>query len=161
MKKKIVIFTGAGVSKESGVDTFRDSGGLWEGHNVEDVATPDGWKRNRELVLEFYNQRRRQLKDVLPNSAHKAIAELDKNEDYDVIVITQNVDNLHERAGSNKVVHLHGELTKVRGCMYSHKVSKLDSIKDIGYEDVNIGDKCEVTGSQLRPHVVWFGEGVP
>lgn len=161
MKKKIVIFTGAGVSKESGVDTFRDTGGLWEGHKVEDVATLDGWKRDRETVLDFYNKKRRQLEKVLPNAAHEHIAAFDKDEDYHAVVITQNVDNLHERAGSENVVHLHGELTKARGCMYDHKSSMFDTIVDVGYRDINIGDKCEVTGSQLRPHVVWFGESVP
>lgn len=146
---KIVVFTGAGVSKESGIDTFRDSGGAWEQHNVEDVATPAGWKKDRELVLDFYNARRKQLSEVEPNEAHKLITELEK--DHDVTVITQNVDDLHERAGSTKVLHLHGELTKVQ--------SSLDNklVYHVGYEPTKIGDKCD-KGSQLRPHVVWFGE---
>lgn len=157
MKKKILVFTGAGVSAESGIQTFRDlNNGLWYNYKVEDVATPEGWRKDRSKVLDFYNQRRDQLKDVKPNLAHKIIADLEK--DYDVTVITQNVDDLHERAGSTNVVHLHGELTKARGCMYDHKSSQLDNIIDIGYNPINIGDKCSVTGSQLRPHIVWFGE---
>jgi NAD-dependent deacetylase len=158
-KKKILIFTGAGVSAESGVATFRTGDdGLWYNHKIEDVATPDGWRRDREKVLNFYNMRRTQMKDVSPNLAHKIIAELEN--DYDVTVVTQNVDDLHERAGSTNVIHLHGELTKARGCMYTHKISKLDNIIDIGYEPINIGDKCSLTGSQLRPHIVWFGENL-
>lgn len=146
---KIVVFTGAGVSKESGIDTFRDSDGTWEKHSVEDVATPEGWKKNRELVLEFYNDRRKQLSKVEPNEAHKLIGELEK--DHDVTVITQNVDDLHERGGSTKVLHLHGELTKVQ--------SSLDNklVYHVGYKPTEIGEKCD-KGSQLRPHVVWFGE---
>lgn len=158
MKKKILVFTGAGVSAESGVETFRDTGGLWCNHKIEDVATPSGWKKNRELVLDFYNQRRNQLRTVNPNRAHEIIAELEDH--FDVTVVTQNVDNLHERAGSTNVIHLHGELTKARGCMYDHKSSPFDKIYDIGYEDIKIGDKCESTGSQLRPHIVWFGESL-
>jgi len=158
-KKKILIFTGAGVSAESGVATFRTGDdGLWYNHKVEDVATPGGWRRDREKVLNFYNMRRAQLKDVEPNIAHKIITDLEK--DYDVTVVTQNVDDLHERAGSTNIIHLHGELTKARGCMYEHKSSALDSIIDIGYEPIKIGDKCPTTGSQLRPHIVWFGEGL-
>ena len=158
-KKKILIFTGAGVSAESGVATFRTGDdGLWYNHKVEDVATPDGWRRDREKVLNFYNMRRDQMKDVEPNLAHKIIADLEK--DFDVTVITQNVDNLHERAGSTKVIHLHGELTKARGCMYDHKTSSLDTVIDIGYNPIKIGDKCPTTGSQLRPHIVWFGENL-
>lgn len=150
-KKKILIFTGAGVSAESGVATFRTGDdGLWYNHKVEDVATFDGWRRDKEKVLNFYNMRRVQLKEVEPNLAHKIIADLEK--DFDVTVITQNVDNLHERAGSTKVIHLHGELTKVR--------STLDSTLIYDWtEDCNIGDKCE-KGSQLRPHIVWFGENL-
>ena len=156
-KKKIVVFSGAGVSAESGVATFRDAKtGLWENHKVEDVASPEGWRRNRGLVLKFYNERRRQLPTVQPNDAHKLIAELEK--DYDVTVVTQNVDDLHERGGSTKIIHLHGELTKARGCFYNHKPSPADNIIDIGYNDINEGDKCPVTDSQLRPHIVWFGE---
>jgi NAD-dependent deacetylase len=150
--KKLVFLTGAGISAESGIRTFRDSGGLWEDYNVEDVASPEGWMRNRELVLEFYNERRRQLEKSQPNAGHKGIAELEKY--FDVEVITQNVDNLHERAGSSKVLHLHGELTKVRSTEDPFLVY------DIGYDDIKEGDLCE-KGSQLRPHIVWFGEAVP
>lgn len=150
--KKLVFLTGAGISAESGIRTFRDSGGLWEDYNVEDVASPEGWMRNRELVLEFYNERRRQLEKSQPNAGHKGIAELEKY--FDVEVITQNVDDLHERAGSSKVLHLHGELTKVRSTEDPFLVY------DIGYDDIKEGDLCE-KGSQLRPHIVWFGEAVP
>ena len=157
MKKKIAIFTGAGVSKESGVQTFRDSvDGLWENHSIEDVCTLDGWRRNREKVLNFYNDRRRQLPTVEPNGAHKALVSLEDK--YDVTIVTQNVDDLHERAGSTNVIHLHGELTKARSSFYNHKPSPIDNVIDIGYNDINIGDKCPVTDSQLRPHIVWFGE---
>lgn len=150
--KKIVILTGAGVSKESGIQTFRDSSeSLWNNYKIEDVATIDAWRKNRELVLDFYNQRRSQLKEVEPNEAHFSISRL--QESFDVEVITQNVDNLHERAGSNKVLHLHGELTKVRSSLDEKLVYDW-------YDDCNIGDKCE-KGSQLRPHIVWFGEDVP
>lgn len=151
MKRKIVILTGAGISAESGIQTFRGADGLWEGHRIEDVASPEGWRKNRELVLDFYNKRRRQLLTVQPNAAHTALAYLEQY--YDVTIITQNVDDLHERSGSSKVVHLHGELLKVR--------STLD--EDLVYDwrdDLNIGDKC-AKGSQLRPHIVWFGEMVP
>jgi NAD-dependent deacetylase len=157
MKKKIAIFTGAGVSKESGVQTFRDSvDGLWENHSIEDVCTLDGWRKNREKVLNFYNDRRRQLPTVEPNGAHKALVSLEDK--YDVTIVTQNVDDLHERAGSTNVIHLHGELTKARSSFYNHKPSPIDNVIDIGYNDINIGDKCPVTDSQLRPHIVWFGE---
>lgn len=150
-KKKVLIFTGAGVSAESGVATFRTGDdGLWYNHKVEDVATPDGWRRDKEKVLNFYNMRRAQLKDVEPNLAHKIIAELEN--DFDVTVVTQNVDNLHERAGSTNVIHLHGELTKVRSTLNPSLVYDWT-------EDCNIGDKCE-KGSQLRPHIVWFGENL-
>lgn len=150
--KKIVILTGAGVSKESGIQTFRDSSeSLWNNYKIEDVATIDAWRKNRELVLDFYNQRRSQLKEVEPNEAHFSISRL--QESFDVEVITQNVDNLHERSGSNKVLHLHGELTKVRSSLDEKLVYDW-------YDDCNIGDKCE-KGSQLRPHIVWFGEDVP
>lgn len=146
---KILIFTGAGVSAESGVETFRtDTNGLWLNHKVEDIATPDGWKKDREKVLNFYNERRRQLKSVKPNLAHEIITKLEK--EFDVTVITQNVDDLHERAGSKNVIHLHGELTKVRSTLDTNLVYDW-------LEDCNIGDKCE-KGSQLRPHVVWFFE---
>jgi len=150
--KKIVVLTGAGVSKESGIQTFRDSSeSLWNNYKIEDVATIDAWKKNRELVLDFYNQRRSQLKEVEPNEAHFSISRL--QESFDVEIVTQNVDNLHERAGSNKVLHLHGELTKVRSSFDEKLVYEW-------HDDCNIGDKCE-KGSQLRPHIVWFGEDVP
>lgn len=149
--KHLVVLTGAGMSAESGVKTFRDAGGLWEGHDVMEVASPQGFARNPELVLDFYNQRRRQLHEVEPNSAHKAIAELESQ--YKVTIVTQNVDNLHERAGSNTVMHLHGELTKVRS------TGNPDDIKS-WTKDLNIGDTCD-KGYQLRPHIVWFGEEVP
>ena len=159
MKKKIAVLTGAGVSAESGFATFRDTGGLWEQYDVNDVASIEGWYRNRKLVLDFYNQRRAQLKDAKPNAAHLAIAGLEK--DYDVDVITQNVDNLHERAGSTRVLHLHGELTKVRpeNGIYDRSY-RTDEVIDIGYEKVVLGDKAP-NGSQLRPHIVFFGEAVP
>lgn len=150
-KKNIVILTGAGVSAESGIQTFRGAGGLWEGHDVMEVASPDGWRDNQALVLDFYNQRRKQLLTVAPNAAHFALVELEQ--EYEVCIITQNIDDLHERAGSRLVVHLHGELLKARST-FDHNLT---------YEwrkDINIGDKCE-RGSQLRPHVVWFGEAVP
>jgi NAD-dependent deacetylase len=150
--KKIVVLTGAGVSQESGIQTFRDSSeSLWNNYKIEDVATIDAWRKNRELVLDFYNQRRSQLKEVEPNEAHFSISRL--QDSFDVEVITQNVDNLHERAGSNKVLHLHGELTKVRSSLDEKLVYDW-------HNDCNIGDKCE-KGSQLRPHIVWFGEDVP
>ena len=150
-KKKILIFTGAGVSAESGVATFRTGDdGLWYNHKLEDVATPDGWRRDREKVLNFYNMRRSQLKNVEPNLAHKIIADLEK--DFDVTVVTQNVDDLHERAGSTNIIHLHGELKKVRSTLNPSLVYDWT-------EDCNIGDKCE-KGSQLRPHIVWFGENL-
>lgn len=156
-KKKIVIFSGAGVSRESGILTFRDNkDGLWNNHKIDDVATPSGWKKDRSLVLNFYNERRRQLPDVKPNGAHEAIANLEK--DFDVTVVTQNVDDLHERAGSTNIIHLHGELTKARGSLYNNKPSPVDHVIDVGYNDINLGDKCVVTDSQLRPHIVWFGE---
>ena len=156
-KKKIVIFSGAGVSRESGVLTFRDcKDGLWNNHKIEEVATIEAWGKDREKVLNFYNERRRQIPEVEPNEGHKLIASLEK--DYDVTILTQNVDDLHERAGSTNIIHLHGELTKARGCMYSHKPSPADNVIDIGYNDIKMGDKCPVTGSQLRPHIVWFGE---
>ncbi len=159
MKKHLVILTGAGVSAESGFATFRDTGGLWEQYNVNDVASIEGWYRNRKLVLEFYNQRRAQLKDAKPNAAHVAMAQLEK--DYRVDVITQNVDNLHERAGSTRVLHLHGELTKVRpeNGIYDRTESEAEVI-DVGYRPVILGDLAP-NGSQLRPHIVFFGEAVP
>lgn len=160
MKKKLVVLTGAGVSAESGVATFRDSNGLWENYNVEDVASIEGWYRNPELVLNFYNARRAQLATVKPNAAHYAIAQLEK--DWEVIVVTQNVDNLHERAGSTKIIHLHGELTKVRpvNCYDENDNYSEEKVFDIGYDSIQIGDLAP-NGAQLRPHIVWFGEAVP
>lgn len=160
MKKKLVVLTGAGVSAESGISTFRDSNGLWENYKVEDVASIEGWYRNPQLVLDFYNARRAQLADVKPNDAHRAIASLE--EEYDVTVITQNVDNLHERAGSTRIIHLHGELTKVRPenrCNDADGYSE-ETVFDIGSDEIHIGDKAP-NGAQLRPHIVWFGEAVP
>lgn len=151
MKKKLVVLTGAGISAESGIKTFRDSDGLWEGHNVMDVATPEGWRKNPVLVLDFYNQRRQQLKEVRPNLAHQILAELEN--DFDVFIITQNVDDLHERAGSTSVLHLHGELLKVRSSINPNYI--LD-----WREDLNLGD-TDKNNNQLRPHIVWFGEEVP
>ena len=150
--KKIVVLSGAGVSAESGIRTFRDSDGLWEEYRVEDVASIEGWYRNKELVLNFYNQRRRALKDAQPNKAHKIIAELE--EKYKVCVVTQNVDNLQERAGSTNVIHLHGELTKARSTKNEEKWY------EIGYNDIHLGDKAP-DGGQMRPFIVWFGESVP
>lgn len=149
--KKIVVLTGAGISAESGIQTFRDADGLWEGHDVMEVATPEGWRKDRSLVLDFYNQRRKQLKTVKPNEGHKQLVRLESQ--YEVHIITQNVDDLHERAGSKHILHLHGELKKVRSCQYETLVYDWE-------EDLNLGDKCE-KGSQLRPHIVWFGEAVP
>jgi NAD-dependent deacetylase len=151
MKKRLVVLTGAGISAESGIKTFRDSDGLWEGHNVLDVATPEGWQKNPALVLDFYNQRRKQLREVAPNLGHQILAELENY--FEVHIITQNVDDLHERAGSSNVLHLHGELLKVR------------SSTDINYIldwtiDLNLSD-LDPKGNQLRPHIVWFGEEVP
>lgn len=148
---KITVLTGAGMSAESGLKTFRDSNGLWEDHDVMEVASPIGWNNNPELVLEFYNQRRRQLQEVEPNEAHHALAQMEK--DHQVTIVTQNVDDLHERAGSSRVVHLHGELLKVR--------SMVNDTYVVGWkEDLIIGDLCS-DGYQLRPHIVWFGESVP
>lgn len=154
MKKKLVVLTGAGMSAESGISTFRDSGGLWDKYPVEQVATPEGFAADPQLVLDFYNARRKELLTVKPNGGHIALANLEK--DFDVRVITQNVDNLHERAGSSHVLHLHGELTKVRSTGDDSLVYELTPDK---YE-VKLGDKCE-KGFQLRPHIVWFGEAVP
>lgn len=160
MKKKIVILSGAGISAESGISTFRDSDGLWENHDVMEVASIFGWKQNPSLVLDFYNQRRAQLKEVKPNKAHLDIASLEK--EYDVVVITQNVDNLHEMAGSSKVIHLHGELTKVRPeDSYTEEDGFDESkIKDVNFGPVSIGDTDD-RGVQYRPHIVFFGEAVP
>jgi NAD-dependent deacetylase len=148
---KIVVLTGAGVSAESGIKTFRDAGGLWEGHKIEDVATPEAWHRQPAVVLDFYNERRRQLLNVNPNPAHLALCEVEK--EHEVVIITQNVDDLHERAGSKNIIHLHGELFKVRSTTHEYLVYEWK-------KDLNIGDTCE-KGSQLRPHIVWFGEMVP
>jgi NAD-dependent deacetylase len=150
--KKLVVLTGAGISAESGLATFRDSGGLWEGYRVEDVATPEAWHRNPELVLDFYNQRRKSALAAKPNRGHVILAELQS--DFDVVVITQNVDDLHERAGSKNVIHLHGSLFESRSTL---NPSLVYNIK--GWE-LKLGDKCE-RGSQLRPNIVWFGEMVP
>ena len=150
-KKTIVVLTGAGMSAESGLKTFRDADGLWEGHDVMEVATPQAFERNPELVLEFYNQRRKQLKEVSPNEGHIGLAKLEEH--FNVHIITQNVDNLHERAGSSNVIHLHGELNKVRSTFDEDLV--LDWTTDL-----NLGDFCE-HNHQLRPHIVWFGEAVP
>ena len=159
-RKKIVVLTGAGVSAESGISTFRDSDGLWENHNVEDVASIEGWYRNPSLVLDFYNARRAQLAEVRPNAAHLAIASLEG--DFDVTVVTQNVDNLHERAGSTRIIHLHGELTKVRpeNCCNDMDGFSEATVFDIGSDSIHIGDMAP-NGAQLRPHIVWFGEAVP
>ncbi len=150
--KHLVILTGAGMSAESGIRTFREAGGLWEEYDVMEVASPMGWAKDRDLVLRFYNERRTQLASCKPNDGHKGIAALEKY--FDVHVITQNIDNLHERAGSTKILHLHGELTKARS------TADPSLIYEIGYNDIRPGDKCE-KGSQLRPHIVWFGEAVP
>jgi NAD-dependent deacetylase len=150
--KNLVVLTGSGISAESGIKTFRESGGLWEGYDVYEVATPEGWYKNPELVLEFYNQRRRQALESKPNEAHNILAELESH--FNVTIITQNVDNLHERAGSGNIIHLHGELFKSRSTADENLVYDME-----GWE-LNIGDTCE-KGSQLRPHIVWFGEMVP
>jgi NAD-dependent deacetylase len=150
--KKLVVLTGAGISAESGIRTFRDMGGLWEEYDVMEVASPEAWRKNPELVQRFYNERRKQLFTVEPNAGHIALAQAEK--DFDVHIITQNVDNLHERAGSTKILHLHGELTKVRS------TARPELIYDIGNKDIKMGDTCEM-GYQLRPHIVWFGEEVP
>jgi NAD-dependent deacetylase len=150
--KKLVVLSGAGISAESGIPTFRDAGGLWEGYPVEEVATPEGWRKNPALVLDFYNQRRKKALEVKPNRGHEILAELEK--DFDVTVVTQNVDNLHERAGSSKVIHLHGSLFESRSSVDESLIYKIE-----GWE-IKLGDKCE-KGSQLRPNIVWFGEMVP
>lgn len=155
--KKIVVLTGAGISAESGISTFRDAGGLWDSYPVEQVATPEGYQRNPALVTQFYNERRKQLSSVEPNVAHQLLAELEKQ--YKVVVITQNIDNLHERAGSTKVIHLHGELTKVCSSKAPNDTRYLRTLKPEEYE-VKIGDLAG-DDSQLRPFIVWFGEAVP
>lgn len=150
--KKLVVLTGAGISAESGIATFRDAGGLWEGYRVEDVATPEAWRKDPALVLDFYNQRRKKALDVKPNRGHEILAELEQH--FDVTVITQNVDNLHERAGSSKVLHLHGSLFESRSTVNPKLIYPIKG------SELNIGDKCE-RGSQLRPNIVWFREAVP
>jgi len=152
MKKKLVVLSGAGISAESGIKTFRDSGGLWEGHDVKEVATPEAWRKNSELVQKFYNERRKQANECLPNKAHTILAELEEH--FEIKIITQNVDDLHERAGSTNVTHLHGQLTKAQ--------SSIDPslVYDLEHWEIKMGDLCE-KGSQLRPHIVWFGEPVP
>ena len=149
--KKLVVLTGAGISAESGIPTFRDADGLWEGYDVMEVATPEGWAKNPGLVLEFYNQRRKRALEVKPNRGNEIIEELEKH--FDVTIVTQNVDNLHERAGSQHVIHLHGEITKMRSC-------RNDSVFYPYQKDIQWGDLA-ADGGQLRPHVVWFGEAVP
>jgi NAD-dependent deacetylase len=150
--KKLVVLTGSGISAESGLRTFREMGGLWEQYDVQEVASPQGWVNNMDLVCRFYNERRNQLLNASPNAGHKTLAELEQY--FDIEIITQNIDNLHERAGSTKVLHLHGELLKARSTGDPSLVYELDSW------ELNVGDKCEM-GYQLRPHVVWFGEPVP
>lgn len=150
-KKKLVVLTGAGISAESGLKTFRDSDGLWEGYDIEDVATPNAWRKNPKLVLEFYNVRRRGVLEAEPNAAHHGLVSLEK--DWDVHIITQNIDDLHERAGSTKVLHLHGQIFKMRSELNEELIY---DIKD----DINLGDLAD-DGGQLRPHIVWFGEAVP
>lgn len=147
----LVVLTGAGMSAESGVQTFRDAGGLWEGHDVMEVASPQGWHKNPELVLDFYNKRRAQLFEVQPNSGHIGLAQLEKK--FNVQIVTQNVDDLHERAGSSQILHLHGELLKVRSTCNESEILEWK-------KDLNMGDFCS-KGYQLRPHIVWFGEAVP
>lgn len=151
-RPRIAVLTGAGISAESGLRTFRDGDGLWEEHRVEDVATPEAWTRDPELVLRFYNERRAQARAAEPNAAHRALATLEDH--AEVQIITQNVDDLHERGGSTQVLHLHGELNKARGTRAPH------AVLDLGMHDIRLGDLCP-HGSQLRPHIVWFGEEVP
>ncbi|MBK0382374.1 NAD-dependent deacylase [Pedobacter sp. SD-b] len=152
MKRKIIILTGAGISAESGLNTFRDADGLWEGYNIDDVATPGAWKRNPALVQDFYNERRRSVMAAKPNAAHLALAKLDQK--FDTLIITQNIDDLHERAGSRAIIHLHGEI------IYSQSSKNAALIYKMNGHEIKMGDQCEL-GSQLRPHVVWFGEAVP
>lgn len=155
--KKLVVLSGAGISAESGISTFRDAGGLWDKYPVEQVATPEGYAANPELVIRFYNERRKQLLDVQPNEAHKIVAELEHH--FEVTVITQNIDNLHERAGSSHIIHLHGELTKVTSSYDPNNPHYIQELTPENFE-VKMGDKAK-DGSQLRPFIVWFGEAVP
>jgi NAD-dependent deacetylase len=150
--KKVVVFTGSGISAESGIRTFRDAGGLWEEHDIHDVATPEAWQRDPDLVTRFYNERRKQMMEAVPNPGHLALVQLEAR--YEVQIITQNVDNLHEKAGSSNVLHLHGELTKSRSTADSRLIYEID-----GWE-LSADSRCEL-GSRLRPHIVWFGEAVP
>lgn len=152
MKKRLVVLTGAGISAESGIKTFRGSDGLWEGYDIMEVATPEGWRKNPSLVQQFYNERRKQVLEAAPNPAHLTLAELEA--DFDVHIITQNIDDLHERAGSSQITHLHGLIT------FSQSDLNCDLIYPIAGSEIKMGDYCEL-GSQLRPHVVWFGESVP
>lgn len=152
MKKKLVVLTGSGISAESGLKTFREAGGLWEGYDVYEVATPEAWQRNKELVLQFYNERRKQALEAQPNQAHFILQELEAH--FDVHIITQNVDNLHEKAGSSNILHLHGQLFQSRSTVDPRLVYDMD------HWELKLGDRCE-KGSQLRPHIVWFGEAVP
>ncbi len=152
MKKRMVVLTGAGISAESGIATFRDSGGLWENYDVMQVASPEGWAQDKELVNRFYNERRKQLETAEPNAGHVGLVKLE--EQFEVHVITQNVDNLHERAGSSNILHLHGELTKVRSC------DNPSLVCDVGYREVSLDEKAE-DGAMFRPNIVWFGEAVP
>ena len=151
-KPKLVVLTGAGISAESGISTFRDSGGLWEGHDVMEVASPEGWQANPELVLDFYNQRRRAGKNTKPNLAHILLAKLEKH--FEVVVVTQNIDDLHEQGGSSIIIHLHGQINQ------SRSTAKSSLVYEIEGTELNLGDTCEL-GSQLRPNIVWFGEMVP
>lgn len=152
MKKKLVVLTGAGISAESGLKTFRDADGLWEGYNVYEVATPEAWRKNPELVQGFYNERRKQILEASPNAAHMALVKLE--ELYDVVIITQNIDDLHERAGSSEVIHLHGIITRSQSDLNPELTYPVNGV------EIGMGEYCEL-GSQLRPHVVWFGEAVP
>ena len=160
-KKNLVVLSGSGISAESGISTFRGGNGLWDNVPVEEICTPEGWRRNPAKVQRFYNERRAQLKEVEPNEAHLILAELEK--DFNVCVVTQNVDNLHERAGSTRVLHLHGELTKLRpeDCYTDADGFSEKYVQDIGYRPVEMGETGGRHGKQLRPHIVWFGEAVP
>ena len=151
-KKNLVVLSGAGISAESGISTFRDSNGLWEGHDVMEVASPEGWRKDRMLVLDFYNKRRKNVIESEPNQAHTILVELEKK--YNVQIITQNIDDLHERAGSSSILHLHGEIRKSRSTVDANLIYNIEG------KQLNVGDKCE-KGSQLRPNIVWFGEEVP